>query len=321
MLHQACSTKNLLICAAIGLSLGLAACQSGSPASIETNASPVEPAAEHFLAWWSVEEGGYATALVRSSRDGEAEVIAEGAGLYIATSDAIWAWDERVVTTSQVDCECMMEANATGAEMDCSVPRDIVAADLVQVDGDQTIEAFPVQAKYEGEVEPSPRVTGSSGPYITTVDCSYGYWCGAHGNVECAFKAWNLDTAAPMEPDAFVDTLSRPNQIALLNGEPRDETISEDDLVGLVSVKPTWSADGVCQLDALYSAGACYACSDGEWSSYTVSATHEDATPKVELEPAPQAVVDVWSGTSGGRGWSRLTADEVDRVANLLRGE
>ena len=290
----------------------------GTQTEIEPKEQPLEPTSEHYLVWWGVEEGGYSTALVRA-RNEDPEVLAEGSGLFIAAGESIWSWEERTQSSAQIDCACQMEARGEGDESDCSVSRDVVSAELLEVDGSRSIDAFPVQEEYEGEVEPNPNVLGSTGPILMSADCHYGYFCGAHGSVECQYKAWNLATGESVTADQIVRPLSQADQVGLLNEEPRDELVTPDTLIGLVEVRPRWGDSGDVRLEALYAASACYACTDGEWSSYTIAARHEDAEPTIELEDAPGAVLELWNTTTGPRGWSRLADTEVERARAILR--
>jgi hypothetical protein len=294
----------------------LSACATGvEPDRAE---QPLEPTAEYFLVWWSVEEGGHTTALVKSDSGGDMSIVAEGDGLFIAADSALWSWEEREVPTTQTECGCLMEAETNDTEPSCKVSRDVKVAEIVEVDGERSFTVNEGAGTYDGEYDPNPSPIGSSGPFLMSVNCAYGYFCGAHGNVECSYHAWNLEAGTELSTDELVVPLSKADQIALLNEEPRDEVINEEILMGLVSVRPSWSSEGAVSLDASYAAAACYACSDGEWSSYTVTARHDDARAKVELEAAPPAVVEVWNTSTDSRGWSRLPAAEVERASSLL---
>lgn len=280
---------------------------------------PLESGAEHYLVWWAVEEGGHTTALVRAGREGH-EVVAEGEGLLVAAGETLWSWEESVVETQQADCECVMASDVSEEPpADCGVKRETPVAELVALDGDKVLQVGPRVDSFEGEYEPTPSVLGSSGPYLMALTCSYGYSCGAaHGNVDCEWAAWNLETAAEMEPSDFVVSLSEADQIAMLQTDS-DEEVDAESLLGMVTVRPDWNEAGELVLHAMYATSTCYACGDGEWASYTTTARHENATPALEFEDAPAPVVASWGTAAAARGWSRLPESELQRATDYLR--
>lgn len=316
--------RNRLIMLTVALSLALSGCASSNSGS-EQRPQPITQSAPHFLVWWSVEEGGFATALVRQDAD-QSRVVAEAEGLFIATESGIWTWEETPLEITQVDCACAMERGLSdpAAIESCEVSREVSRTELVQLDGEGRFIVSAEPEELEGEYEAQAHPTASSSGIVTVTECSYIYACGAaHGSTNCQFSAFDLDRGRALEAADLVEPLSVADQIALLNSQS-DEPVEEETLVGLVEAEPSWSETGEVSFVATYAAATCYACSDGEWSSYTFTASHAGATPIVELEPAPEAVVQTWAlaaGTSptSARGWSRVNPDDVPRLQDALR--
>lgn len=287
--------------------------------------APIETASAHYLVWWAVEEGGFTTALIREDADGpRPETLAEGDGLFIATADGIWSWEESYADTRQADCSCVMEQDimADGVPDECAVQREVTRASLARLDGadSKQFHVTEVDDSVEGEYETHPQPTGSFGDVVTVTECSYTYGCGAaHGSVHCRFVAYDLGAGEELAATDLVEPLSQADQLAILRSQDPETEVGVESLIGLVEVDPTWDESGAASLSATYAASTCYACSDGEWSSYTFTATDERATPKYAIEDAPSAVLEAWRSSPGYRGWSRIAAEDVGRAKELLR--
>jgi hypothetical protein len=125
------------------------------------------------------------------------------------------------------------------------------------------------------ELDQSVTVLGSVGPYVFVHESTQSYSCGAHGGTGMRFVVWDLLKHAPAKweesfaPGAEVEAVARealardPEAIMLWNDAEAPE-------IELTRVTPRWTLDGLA-LDAQFTTFACYACSDGAWSSYSRS--------------------------------------------------
>lgn len=130
------------------------------------------------------------------------------------------------------------------------------------------------------EYEDSVDVVASVGPYVFVETGGYEFACGAHGNTFRSATVFDLRTGKAAQPfsDSELSTIDRGErmvaheQLSGMDGllTSSDHLLPEE--VSMVDVRPHFDA-GRLGIDLLFITAACYACSDGEWGSYTVSAS------------------------------------------------
>jgi hypothetical protein len=138
---------------------------------------------------------------------------------------------------------------------------------------------------------------GSIGPYLFVREHTYAYACGAHGSTGVTQTVWDLSRRAQadiLDPDEHgaADTIGRASAQRLLTPEEGEEQVALENITYVASI-PRYLAHGWLSVEHAYTTFACYACGDGEWSSYTrsvhVPAPHLPARAREFVRP-PAAV-------------------------------
>ena len=137
-----------------------------------------------------------------------------------------------------------------------------------------------IDAGYSGsldveQMEHGVLLFGSIGSVLFFHETTFVYACGAHGNTTASFTMWDAEAGKPIEmlgdvPDKAALAKKAAELLDAADGE--DSSAHEDDaLPELVQLEPAYGARGALRLDAQFMRAACYACSDGFWSSYSRS--------------------------------------------------
>lgn len=244
----------------------------GNAASTETS-----PDGSEILLWGRV--GDEAPKTYRIASDGSGKVMEEMVGIWIATSKG----ELHLVTTSKpiVLEGCREEeggpAIGPGGEgrlslVELKTPEGRIA---------QTI----IDAKFTGtldvdQMEHDASVIGTIGTVIFIHESTFLYACGAHGNTSAGFLTWDAEVGAPVE---LLDAIPNKAELAKLAAKDmnerfhEDDSLHEDDHPELVQLVPTYGPRGALMLEPQLTRSACYACSDGLWSSYSQSAVLESS--------------------------------------------
>jgi hypothetical protein len=132
----------------------------------------------------------------------------------------------------------------------------------------------PSPGDQANEVEQSARLLASVGPYVFVEESTFTDSCGAHGNTGVSFAVWSLDDGR------VVDLLSDLPDRAHLLESGKSAIDAQPDLVdfsrpedppAVTELLPRLGARGRLEASALVTVPSCYACTEGGWSSYTVS--------------------------------------------------
>lgn len=200
-------------------------------------------------------------------------------------------------------------------------------------DGQVTVQRVVLRELVEGsrvEVLPAPElgavrdalhevsIEGSVGPYLFFVSRLYVDAWGAHGATEHRATVWDLGAAAP----AHIPTeRERVRWEALASQQAAElEHVDEDAEIEPVALRPRWDLDEGLIVELQLAAEACYACSDGEWSDYTVSVTRP-------LDPPPERLrieLPAWARDTAARvggtlmGFTRVEQPEPAYVLDSL---
>ncbi len=277
------------------------------------------PAARTYLVW-TRREGGPVTRLVSVGPGGPRE-IGEADG-------AIVVWDHHAYrfTTEESDVDLVGCDASTGAPTGPTekgrhvVPalEDLASHDRVALDDAPS----PTDVN---EIEEGASIEASLGPYVFATSTTFVYACGAHGNSAAEALVWDLRVGKRATLVTESEVL-REREIAhgTLEESDRgwDDPLPLED-VTLVEAHPSY-AEGRWGLDLHFVAPACYACSDGEWSSYTHSTTVISSLP-ASLAPfvggATPWVTSYLRAHDGERlgGVAEVEVDEIAGLAGALR--
>jgi hypothetical protein len=289
------------------------------------DSSPPSSSSEAYLVW-SGDSASARTAWI----DGSGRVVAERPGIYVAGGGTVWAWTPGMKKGRWIDCECLRNAefaedSATTAQ--CRQDAEVRVADLVDVAGGRRIEVLTGESD-DAISPPEQRATPLTGvgPYLFVEFFHDIYACGAHGFGGASPGVYDLRTG---EQVVLIDTVNaapyvlREGEVAraALAAEEEDTTV-EVGPVDLTEVEVRWTPEGELKVAYQFTISACYACSDGEFGSYSRS----ESVPAREVIPAlqpylraPEAVRRYWAQSPPGEraGWSAV--DAADPAAALAR--
>jgi hypothetical protein len=290
------------------------------PTDAAASASP-----EAYLVW-SIDPADTVGVGQTAWIDGEGRVVARRPGVYVAGGGAVWAWTKGTKPARGGDCDCL-EENDFAEDAQCPKTAPVGVADLVDALGGRRIALLEVPTSNEqidySQMEPPEQdawPVGGVGPYLLMERSIYMYGCGAHGSVSVEWSVYDLrtgDTVALLDNAEVEAATAREGAAAL--AELRKE-MTEDEAavreVEMTAVETRWTAEGALRVGYQFTTGACYACSDGIWSSYSRSLVVPAPTLPRPLAPyarAPEAVRRYWASSPPGEraGWSEVDAPDV----------
>jgi hypothetical protein len=201
----------------------------------------------------------------------------------VAADGALFHWvvEEESVPT-ELDCEELETIPGRGTGTG-------VSAFLDRVGGGERRDLFSpraLEAREASDWEENATLRGSLGPYLFVERSMYSYHCGAHGGSQHEFFVIDARTGNPVEMyaqdelPALDSGMAGRARAALVEATDGESLLFGDEVSYTLSV-PVLGAGGV-RLSHQWTAGTCYACSDGAWDSYTVSTQIEtDALPAI----------------------------------------
>jgi hypothetical protein len=222
-------------------------------------------AAAHTLVWTVADEGALPSTY---ALDDDGAVVSHRGGIHIWASGTEWAFDVSVEPIATQACE-------GDAEQPPQESRGVRVRLVPSVASRVPIEIVsPAASDQSNQVDQSARVLASIGPYVFIEESTYSYTCGAHGNVGVSFAVWNVEDGRPI--DLLSDLPDRQHLLALgrqaIDARPDIVDFSRpDDPPTVTELLPRLGPHGQLEASALVTVASCYACSDGGWSSYTVS--------------------------------------------------
>lgn len=236
----------------------------------------------------------------RVSDDGSGHVIDERPGIWLNTSKGELVLH---IETKQIEL--------SGCSIDETPPQrgqgTLSIVELRTPDGRtaQTLLGAGFDEFDVNDLEHGAAVLGTIGSVVFLNEHTYVYACGAHGNTTAGFLAWDAEIGKAI--DLLADV---PNQAvlakkanALINAEAGDDASVDDDVLPeIVQLLPVYSGRGVLRLDGQWMRSACYACSDGLWSSYSRSAILETGflPPRFASYAVPTVSIKVFLETHPG---------------------
>jgi hypothetical protein len=319
------------------LLLACGAC-SGAPAPDDLAQTPgasalrpaeaAAPASSGAYLVWSLDPADTADVGETAWIDGEGRVVARRAGVFASGGGAVWAWTEGKKPGRGVDCFCLRDAEFDETAQ-CPKTEPVGVADLVDALGGRRIALLEVPAGDSLLIEPPYQEAtplAGVGPYLMLERRVYTYACGAHGSQSVEWFVYDLrtgDTVALLDSAETAAAIAREGAAALAElkkGMTEDEAAEAD--VMLTALQARWTAEGALRVAYQFTTGACYACGDGVWSSYSRSAeVPAPALPRplAAYARAPEAVRRYWAASPPGEyaGWSAV--DAPDPAAALAR--
>ncbi|RDV36741.1 hypothetical protein DV096_16765 [Bradymonadaceae bacterium TMQ3] len=243
------------------------------------------------------------------------------AGLVVPGATGMWRWEEGSRQVAQPDCGCVSEQMMEGAEAAdpkaCMTDRAVITGRFINdTTGESWAPEETTMAPDDRWWEVSMTPVGAVGSVGLVTLCVDSYYCGAaHPGVECEQIAMDFSGGQPVkvELEALSAALGAESFEGLKLGLEEDVEVAAED-AELVALSPSWDAEeGRLMAEQHYAFGACYACSDGEWSSYTVSTYVAERPLKVEVagERPPQGLRDLLSAS----GWEVRAVSPVPRMA------
>lgn len=236
--------------------------------------------------------------------DGSAgyQVVASRDGAVVAVEDDVWIYSLRETEQPEGDCACAMEAFNRGAEPEgCFEMVLKPIATLVRVRDGKTITPFAPGSSETSESSFEFKLGGVIGNSLLMSYCGSFYECGAaHPGATCEALAMDLTNGEAKDVSTVIGQIDLEAARADLikNGAEIDDGVE----LSVVNARLAMSGTASYQ-EALIEAPSCYACSFGEWSSYTVS-TWQKVSAAEEL-PAPVAAY--FKAFPGTPIWSEVT--------------
>jgi hypothetical protein len=202
------------------------------------------------------------------------ELADDGVVLSVAAGIRIWA--AGTLWSSEAAVEALPTSPCTGGPDQAPQEGRGVRMRLVPADpARKPLEIVtPAADDQANDIQQSARVLASIGPYVFVEDSTYAYTCGAHGNTGVAFTVWDVNEGRPI--DLLSDLPDREHLLAegkrTIDGRPEAFDFSRpEDPPTLTEVLPRFGRHARLETSALVTVPSCYACTDGGWSSYTVS--------------------------------------------------
>jgi hypothetical protein len=250
-----------VLCALLALSVFGCSTSATSSASRTTTALP----RAHTLVWATTGDEGQPSTYVLAD---DGSVVSRTDGIRIWAAGTQWRTEVSVERVSTSPCE---EGPPQPAQEGRGVRVRLVPEDTAK-GPIEIVTPFP--GDQANDVQQSARLLASVGPYVFVEDSTYTYTCGAHGNTGVSFAVWNLDEGRSV--DMLSDLPDRQHLLAAgksaIDAKPNAIDFSRpSDPPAITELLPRMGPHGQLEATALVTVASCYACTEGGWSSYTVS--------------------------------------------------
>jgi hypothetical protein len=239
-------------------------CGAGTQAQSIPRSTPA-PLRAHTLVWATPAEDAPPSTYALAD---DGAVVSRTEGVRVWASGTTWTCEVSVEAVPTQACE---EGPERPAQAGQGVRVRLVPADTSR----KAIEVVgPFSGDPVNEVQQSARLLASVGPYVFVEESTYTYTCGAHGNTGVSFAVWDLENGRTV--DLLSELPDREHLLAsgkrAIDEEPSAVDFSRpEDPPALTELLPRLGAHGRLEASALVTVASCYACTEGGWSSYTVS--------------------------------------------------
>ncbi len=253
-------------------------------------------------------------------------------GVLIAAGSDVWRLELETTAVTLYECDWQGDDGPRGKTVGT---KPALRATLERLGRGTKVEVSAAPLDEVADIDHRIAAVASVGPYLFLVEHVWTYSCGAHGHVEVRSMAFDVRAQAALEPltDADGDAVSRSARGEALRMFAADDQAGFGELraedVVLTRLLPRWTGEGLLEVGARFTAPACYACSDGLWSSYTRSADVALGFVPERLAPyarAPFSVASFEEAHPGERvaGWSAVESpaalDALDAWQRDLAG-
>jgi hypothetical protein len=268
---------------------------------------PVSAASPDALVWTLDDAGAPTTRWLTADGDAGYRELGTAPAILIASGADLWRWGTKTEAVQTVGCDHLGNQPGEGAALRAFVER-VGSGERVEV-------VAPSDARGDvtdvNELQQSASPVGSVGSYLFVKEAVYAYSCGAHGSTGVSLTTWDLEARTRGE-------LLEPAERAAIDGNeaatartqlpPFDAALTPED-VAYQGPLVGYGAHGWLHVDHAFTTFACYACSDGEWSSYSTSVRIPAVRLPARARPFQHAlpVVEAWLAahpTKLLRGWS-----------------
>ncbi len=271
---------------------------------------------------------------VLREQGGKLEVVGELPGALVVADEQVWAITTTATPRPHYRCpdcsapdvapECY---DTLGEQVEVSRPGlQLATLDKAKL---TTLNLFdePSPEDNAGDYDEALWPMAQVGPYLFVHGSLYRYACGAaHGNSGQDFAVIDVRTGQPVQllseaERAKLYAVQAPQAAKLLaQSDALDEEDRAPEKLELTMLAPRVSGQAV-SMTYQFTMPSCYACSDGAWSSYTVSASVEaDAVPEAlaphtTISPALASyLAQPTSDRLMGRGWSVATGASLAAI-------
>jgi hypothetical protein len=283
----------------------LAACgaHAPSPATVDNH---VSNATGDYLVWTVSSQGQAETRWLDASGQERGRAL----GVLIASGGHLYRLDENHTSTQLRTCD-QLDNDDHGPPAGESSDGTILQ--LTPLDGGEPLhldDAIPDDSY--SSLSYGATLQASFGPYLFVETAMEEYACGAHGSNDVGAQIFDLQARsaiAPMVKDG--DGALAPLTAQAYKDLSEDSGDLSDGSVHVGEMRPVWR-DGATQMSYLLWIDACYACGNGNWSSYTSGDWYTSATlpPQLASLPTLPAPIEraLESGAQAGVSWGQ--ADE-----------
>lgn len=229
--------------------------------------------------------------------DAEGRETASHDGVRLAVDGAEWIWATERIEVPTSPCALADDA----APVDDPLPGHATRVTLRPLAGGdaRVVVAGPAVAD-AAELEHGATLVASVGSLVFVRESTWVYACGAHGSTSASALVWDAARGAPVDLSRELGALDVERQRAREafdvraddDGSPFLDEGEGDEApaIDFAELVPRWDGARGLALGVRMTTSTCYACSDGQWSSYTTSVVVDAARAPRSLAGANRAL-------------------------------
>lgn len=260
------------------LALGCGGSRPVTPAVNLQSGARIAPTDNHadegeVLVWVRNDAGK--TKTFRLGAEEPLRVLGEQEGIAIVSSRGELIWQEQQKEVDLDGCEHFDGSPAMPTK------GMITQVDLVTPGGKVEQKVVDSPERDGGAIDDlqhNVNLLGSIGPYLFIHESSYMYACGAHGMTTAGAFVWDIEAGKAIDLLGEVPAKEKLGEQAkhlLEEGEqdPTGQPQEDSEKPEATQIAPMYGDKGALHLEVQFTRSACYMCGDGQWSSYTRSAS------------------------------------------------